>query len=310
MMFRTFKLCRVILATLFVLCSYNIANGQGSGFWFYSNAYTQGTVVIGWAETGYNYMPGCVYVSATLTTSQFSAYDSAYDCELASPLARVDLNAPFEPCVDEFVILESQHTANNSEYAYVQRSVEISCPSPYVQNLSPSSAYQTESGEITLTGQYFYEPVSFYVENPFTCGAVFGPITASSPTQITVPFFIGEFASPGACSLSVSARGGYSLPVTFSVKALDPVIYFLSPDVIAANTSGQLQVVGNNFSAGSTVGVQPPNCFTNYNASRQDTGTINISYTTPQSSTNYSCQITVTRNGITSNPLTLTVQGQ
>src|SRR5262245_34037100 len=133
-MLRTFKLSRVMLMLLFVLCSYGIAHGQ-SGFWYYSYGYSFGNSAYAWAETGYNYWPGYVWVEATLSSDGCYASDWADDEQLAGPWARADVNCNFAACAD-YVWLDSNFYGYSGfsgmpQWAYIRSEVPISHPSPY-----------------------------------------------------------------------------------------------------------------------------------------------------------------------------------
>jgi hypothetical protein len=133
------------------------------------------------------------------------------------------------------------------------------------------------------------------------------PTTWISPTELHVTLSAQDLATAHDVLLAVVSAGSTSASFTYSIVAPVPAITTLNPNSVIAGDQGfQLRVTGDNISSTAKININGTQRNTQFQAS---SGSLVTDVTAADIASAGSLQITVTDNGVTSAPATLTVRG-
>src|SRR5690348_12092341 len=129
---------------------------------------------------------------------------------------------------------------------------------PTLTSISPNVGGQGATVAVTLTGTGFFSPVSISVLVPAGVAAINPGVTVTnivvvSSTQITANFVINSNATLGAANVTVTASGGTSGPVSFTINPPPPTLTSIVPNSGAQSTSVSVTLTGTNFGANTFV---------------------------------------------------------
>jgi hypothetical protein len=125
----------------------------------------------------------------------------------------------------------------------------VNPPAPTLTSLGQTTGVQGTNVSVTLTGTNFVAPATV---NFGGAGVTVTGTTVVNSTTITATFNIAANAALGAQNVSVTAAGGTSGNVAFTVNPPVPTLTSISPSQLILGNAATFTLTGTNFVPGNT----------------------------------------------------------
>jgi hypothetical protein len=174
---------------------------------------------------------------------------------------------------------------------------------PVLTSISPVSANRgTASVPVTLTGSGLTGTTTVNVSgNGFTVTNV----TVVNDSTVTATFAIAPFATPGARNVTVTAPGGNSNAVTFTVTVPPAGLFSIMPNTGARGTTQAVTLTGISLTGATAVNVSGGGITVTFTVTNDTT--INANFIIPPAAALTARNVTVTAPSGTTTPVTFTV---
>jgi hypothetical protein len=189
----------------------------------------------------------------------------------------------------------------------------VTVPPSGLFSIAPNTGARGTAQAVVLTGISLTGATAVNVTGG---GITVSGLTVVSDTQVNATFTITPTAALTARNVTVTAPGGTTTPVTFTVvNPGTPILSAITPNsgfrrTVAAANPVAVVLTGSNFTAGSTVNVvAPANGLTVTGVTLVSATQINATFNTTAAATIGPRSITVTTPGGTSGAVTYTVRG-
>lgn len=184
----------------------------------------------------------------------------------------------------------------------------VTAGAPTLTGISPSSAAQSATVSITLTGTNFVSGASLVISGT---GLTASSLTIASSTSITAQLGISSTAAAGNYTIAVKTAAGTSASKTFTVTtstttAQLPKILSLTPNAGTHGTTVPVTISGSNFDSSSVVTINT-DALTIANVVIVNSSTITADFQIRSTAYPMAHSVIVTTTGGTSNPVSFTI---